>query len=233
MELTIREAAKLLKVTEGEVYGWIEEGGLPACKVGGLFHLNREELIEWATAAGIRISPEILSVHNEKKENLPSVAEALEKGGVFFNVQGKNKRNVLEAVVKQIRLPKHVQRDFLLQVLLAREAMGSTGIGDGIAIPHPRNPIVLNIVEPLVSLHFLKKPVDFEAMDGKPVDTLFMIISPTIQEHLQLLSRLAFVLHEPSFKAVLKRRKTAGDILAEMKKLESAIRLRDARAKGK
>ena len=64
-------------------------------------------------------------------------------------------------------MPDEVDRDFLLTVLEAREAMGSTGIGDGIAIPHVRNPILLHVKRPFVSLFLLKQPVDFDAIDGK------------------------------------------------------------------
>ena len=59
-------------------------------------------------------------------------------------------------------------REFLYQILLARESLGSTGIGDGVAIPHVRNPVVLHVSEPVVTLSFLETPIDFHALDGKP-----------------------------------------------------------------
>jgi mannitol/fructose-specific phosphotransferase system IIA component (Ntr-type) len=90
-----------------------------------------------------------------------------------------------------------VDREFLYKVLLARESLGSTGIGDGIAIPHVRNPIVLHLSRPIVTLCFLERPVDFGALDGQPVNTLFTLISPTVRAHLHLLSRLAFTLRDP------------------------------------
>ena len=57
-------------------------------------------------------------------------------------------------------------------MLEAREAMGSTGIGDGIAIPHARYPVVLHLDKPLVSLCFLEQPIDFGALDARPVQAL-------------------------------------------------------------
>lgn len=226
MELTVREAAGLCDVNEDTVYQWIESGGLPARKVAGRLRLNREELVEWATASGVRISPNVLNTGDEKNDPILSVADALEQGGVFHDVVGDDKPAVLKAVVELIQLPKTVRRDFLLQVLMAREALGSTGVGDGIAIPHPRNPIVLNVARPLISLHFLRHPVDFEALDGKPVDTLFMIISPTIRMHLHVLSTLAFFLHDPSIKTLLKQKTAAEEILADMRRAETAFQLK-------
>ena len=81
--------------------------------------------------------------------------------------------------------------------ILAREALGSTGIGDGIAIPRVRNPIVLHLSRPIVTLCFLERPVDFGALDGQPVTTLFTLISPTVRAHLHLLSRLSYNMQLP------------------------------------
>ena len=63
-----------------------------------------------------------------------------------------------------LRLPDEVDREFLFQVLVAREALEPTAIGDGIAIPHVRNPIVLHVPEPAITLCFLEAAVDFGAL---------------------------------------------------------------------
>lgn len=63
-------------------------------------------------------------------------------------------------VVEAMRLPEAVDREQLLQVLLAREALASTAIGDGVAIPHVRNPIVLHVARPAITLCLLERPVD-------------------------------------------------------------------------
>ena len=125
------------------------------------------------------------------------IVRRLGGGGIFYRLAGKDKPAVLRSVVEMLRLPDKVDREFLLQVLLAREALESTAIGDGIAIPHVRNPIVLHVPQPMVTLCFLEAPVDFGALDGQPVQTLFTLISPTVKAHLHLLSRLAFALRDP------------------------------------
>ncbi len=98
-----------------------------------------------------------------------------------------------------MRLPEEVDRKFLLSVILARESLGSTGFGRGIAIPHVRNPIVLHIPRPMITLCFLETPIEFGAIDGQPVHTLFTLISPTVQAHLHLLSRLTYGLRQAQF----------------------------------
>jgi PTS system nitrogen regulatory IIA component len=107
-----------------------------------------------------------------------------------------------------------MDRDLLLDVILARESLGSTGVGDGIAIPHVRNPIVMHIPQPLVTLCFLATPVEFAAVDGKPVHTLFTLVCPAIKAHLRLLSRLSFGLGHAPFADAVRRRAPRDEILA-------------------
>src|SRR5262249_38252961 len=104
-------------------------------------------------------------------------------------------------------------RSVLLQLFVSREAAGSTAAGDGIAIPHPRFPVVLPDGRPMLTLFFLEQPVDFGALDRQPVHTLFVLISPTIRTHLRMLARIACALRDERFRAVLKRRGSKEEIL--------------------
>ncbi len=222
MELRIRDAAKLFSVSESKIRQWIQDNGLPAQEVRGQYRLNRAELLEWATAHHIPLSSEIFA-ELKNGATLPGLAAALEVGGVFHNVIASDRESALRAVVKNLPLPEDADPEFLFEVLLARESVGSTGIGDGIAIPHVRNPVVLHVNQPIVSLCFLNTPVDFGAIDGKPVFALFGLISPTVRIHLHVLSRLAYGLQDPGFKAAVVRKATAAEILNEARRVEAAI----------
>jgi PTS system nitrogen regulatory IIA component len=129
----------------------------------------------------------------------------------------------LTAAVNALPLPATIQRPFLLQMLLAREAMGSTGIGEGIALPHPRNPIVLKVDKPLVSMLFLEQPLDFNAIDRQPVTVLFLLISPTVRTHLHLLSRIAYAVQNPSVKKLLNVKAPATELLNALRAVENTI----------
>ena len=96
----------------------------------------------------------------------------------------------MRALVARLPLPPEQDRDTLYSVLEAREAIGSTGVGDGIAIPHVRNPIVLHVDDPFVMLALLQTPVEFGAIDDQPVHALFMVVSPTVPVHLRILAEL-------------------------------------------
>ncbi|HJV37055.1 PTS sugar transporter subunit IIA [Geomonas sp.] len=203
MLMNASEVARLLKKDESTIVKWIKKEKLPAVLVRGNYRINRVDLLEWATEHSITVPPELFAAA-EADVTLPTLAEALEAGGVHCSVPGDDKLSVLRNVVNLLKLPPQMDPEFLLQVLLAREAIGTTAVGDGIAIPHVRNPILLqDKPSPAITLCFLEKPIDFGALDGKPVRILFMLTSPTVRVHLHLLSRLAYALHDPQFRATL------------------------------
>ena len=218
MQLTVRDAARLLNLSERALMEHVEKGDLPFHNVAGRRFLNRDELVEWATARGL---PVALTAAAED-ETMPTLGAALEAGGIVHGLPGNDKDSVLRHLVESMPLPADVDPDFLHSVLLAREALGSTAVGDGVAIPHPRSPILLRVPAPLVTLCFLETPIDFGALDGQPVQVLFSTISPTTRAHLHLLSLLAFALRDPAFKECLVRRAGAAEILAAVHRLEAA-----------
>src|SRR5205823_1172974 len=115
------------------------------------------ELLEWATVRKIEIRPHFFQAQAGAAQ--AGLEPALRAGGIHYHVQGADKEAVLRAIVECMPLPPSMDRDFLLQVLLNREALGSTGIGDGLAIPHPRYPVVLAVPRPFITLCFLDKPI--------------------------------------------------------------------------
>jgi PTS system nitrogen regulatory IIA component len=116
-----------------------------------------------------------------------------------------------------------MDREFVFQVLMARETSGSTGIGGGIAIPHARSPMVLHVPHASMSLCFLRQPIDFAAIDRQPVHTIFSIISPTSRVHLHLLSRLAAALHDQEFLKIIAARGSGEEILREAARVEATF----------
>lgn len=223
MQLTVRDLTKLLNVAESTVSRWIKQRGLPAHQVGGQHRVNRAELLEWATANNVRVSLELFDHLEADAEIVPSLSEALEVGGIHYQLPDTNKDQALRALVQVLPLPSGVDRELLLRLFLAREASASTAIGDGIAIPHVRNPIVLHVARPAVTLAFLSQAVDFGALDGKPVHVLFSIISPTNRSHLQLLSRLSFALHDSKLRETVSRQAAREQVLQEVRRVEAGM----------
>lgn len=223
MNLTLDDVVRLFGVSEKTIQRWIKAGGLPACRVNQQYRFNRSDLIEWASANQIDMTPVV-------DETAPgTLADALESGGVHIHVEGRDKTSVLAAVVERLNLPEPFDRAALLNILMTREEMGSTAIGDGIAIPHPRNPIVLGVQKPSVSLCLLAEPIDFGALDGRPVNILFTLISPTVPAHLAMLSRLMFLLRDQPLKELLRNQAPPDVILSEVRRVEASLNVETER----
>jgi nitrogen PTS system EIIA component len=232
MNLAVREAAKILNVAERTIYRWIDQGILPVYRVNEQYRLNRAELLEWATSRKLNVSVQVLAEPEGDLTPRCSLMDALRTGGIFYRVDGTDKASVLRSVVEMLRLPEEVDREFLFQVLLERESLGSTGIGDGIAIPHVRNPVVLHVTQPSITLCFSEHPIDFDSLDGEPVSTLFTLISPTVRSHLHMLSRLGLVLRDSDVQAALKRQASRDEILTEMGRAEACLVVLNDRTRG-
>ena len=224
MQLTVRDVSRFLNVPESTVTRWIKQRGLPSQHVGGQYRFNRVELLEWATAnrdqglrGGVRppggrrrAGPEPGRGARSRRDLLPGARTPI-------------RSSPSGPLVELLPLPEGVDRELLLRLFLAREASASTAIGDGIALPHVRNPIVLHVERPMVTLCFLEQPVDFGALDGKPVHVLFSLICPTMRSHLQILSRLSYALHDEKFKEVVIRQGPREEILREARRVEAAL----------
>jgi PTS system nitrogen regulatory IIA component len=224
MNISVKDAARLLTVSEKTIYRWIKQEIIPVYRVSEQYRFNRSELLDWATSRRVNIAPEVFQEPESDEQPLPMLSEALEAGGIFYRLEGKDREEVLTDMVNHLRLPDEVDRNYLFQVLLARERLASTAVGQGIAIPHPRNPVLLHVTKPTVTLSFLEKPVDYFALDKEPVNILFTLISPTVRAHLHLLSKLGFVLRDPTFRKVLNEVGSREEIFSVLNRLESTLR---------
>ncbi|MCX7848283.1 MAG: PTS sugar transporter subunit IIA [bacterium] len=224
MDLTVKDVAKLLKVSERTVYRWIQQEAIPAYKILDQYRFNRAELLQWAASRKIGVSADLVQEGERSAEPLPTLVEALRRGGIYYRVEGKTKEEVFRAMLEVMRLPEEVDREFFLRVLLAREELATTAVGDGIAIPHVRNPLVLHVPQSFVSLCFLDQAVEFGALDGQPVSSLFTVVSASVRVHLHLLSRLAFALRDAGFKESVVKQERREKILAEAARVEGMLR---------
>jgi len=89
----------------------------------------------------------------------------------------------------------------------------TTAIGDGVAIPHLRVPVVVNMSRPMLGLFFMNQPINMAALDRKPVHTLFLLLSLSPRQHLDLLARLAFLFRQAEFVNLLRDRAKPSAIL--------------------
>jgi PTS system nitrogen regulatory IIA component len=146
----------------------------------------------------------------------------VERGGVYYDVPGNSPREALAHIIGQAVFPAPADREGLLEAVLEREALMSTAVGKGIAMPHPRNPAVSRPEEQAVAIAFLKDPVNWNALDGGPVHTVILIVSASAKLHLHTLSMVNFFCQQEPFYALLAKRAPAGEIIRHIRDAERA-----------
>lgn len=131
------------------------------------------------------------------------LSEILEKDNIIADLKAKDKKRVLEELVETMVLGHpSLKKEALVKVLLERERLGSTGIGDGVAIPHGK---FQGVTEPMISFGRSLKGLDFDSMDGQPAYLFFLLVAPenSASIHLRALARIAKILKNSSFRKVL------------------------------
>ena len=221
---TLEEIAHRLNLSIETLDRWIRQGRIPVSKTGGdMGMFDDVELNKWAAR-----QEKILSACEDTGDGQCHASKfvlvsAMENGGVYHGIGGADRDSVLQAAVRQVPGLSATQQEGLFQQLLAREQLTSTGIGHGIAIPHPRNPLQEGISTAMVVTCFLENHVPFNAIDDLPVSTLFLILSPAVGCHLNLLSRLSFCLRDRAFISLIKTGPAADDLLAYVRRMEAQI----------
>ena len=148
----------------------------------------------------------MIKPETNKTEIITGLGELLRKGGIYYSVPGNNVRDALESCISKIQLPDSIAAETLLDAVLEREMLMSTSLGNGIAIPHPRNPLIVNPENQFCALAFLDNPVDWKSLDGNAVDTIFMIVSSSAKFHLHTLSIISYLCTQDSFIKHLRER---------------------------
>ena len=156
-------------------------------------------------------------IKTEKSENL---AFLIERGGVYHQMEGSNPREIIASLIKSLPGIPGLDRDALLQASLEREALMSTGIGRGIAVPHPRNPMLGENGQPFVAMGFLSEPVDWNTPDGSRVHTVFLLVSVSAGQHLNTLSKINFLCQQEKILSLVKAQASQDDIIAAIREAE-------------
>ena len=151
------------------------------------------------------------------------ITDILKKECIIPELMAKNKRQVLEELADALvgSLPAgRVEQDTLVEVLCEREKLGSTGIGDGIAIPHGK---IFGLDEPAISFGRSTEGVDFDSMDDRPTHLFFLLVTPenSAGTHLRILARIARLLKSDAFRKKLLDAVTTDEIFEIITKEES------------
>jgi len=152
-----------------------------------------------------------------------SLAALVERGGVYYDVPGASPKELIDGLIGLIPSIEAVSPEELRRQIMEREAIVSTGVGHGIALPHPRNPVLEGSnEEPLVAIAFPVMPVNWDTQDGSKVHTVFLIISSSSKQHLSTLSKINFLCQKEKFRSLIEARVSKKEIIEAIKEAENS-----------
>lgn len=127
----------------------------------------------------------------------------IDKQSVLASLKAPNKKQLLQELSQALAAQVAVDHRVIFETLLKREKLGSTGIGQGIAIPHGKLPSIARVYGLFARL---AQPVDFDSVDGQPVDLVFVLLAPEDAgaDHLKALAKISRVLRDPAMVAKLR-----------------------------
>ena len=131
------------------------------------------------------------------------ITELILRGGVFSDVEAKTPQEVYKKITDLMKLPEGVEAAQVCKALCDREAVLSTAVGNGYALPHARASLMKNENEQRICVVYLKTPLEMKAPDDKPVDTMFILLTQNSQVHLKILASLAALFRESEFKKAI------------------------------
>ncbi|MDD3119135.1 MAG: PTS sugar transporter subunit IIA [Victivallales bacterium] len=224
MDLKLKDVADMLKVSEKTVYRWVNDNLIPYYRINRQYRFNREELKAWLLTSRIgqgETASDALLAEEDKVDKVDMVS-CIGRGGIFYRVSGDDVETVIRNAVAIMPIPAELEPETVIHQLLQREAIISTGMGDGIAIPHPHVPLLSNVRHESISICFLERPVDFRALDREPVFVLFVVLSANARRHLEMLAKISYLCHQAAFRELLRcralRRELVDFIAVEQKK---------------
>ena len=196
MDLKLKDVAELLNVSETTVRRWISDSRIPYYRLNNQFRFSRNEIESWVLSCkqGGEFSPFVSEDAEPKNECLGTqqfgLYRAIHKAGVYHDIPGSTKEEVIRNAVGLIAADICLDAEVITELLLDREKLMPTALSNGVAVPHTRDFLLQESFD-VVAVVFPKEPIEYGALDGKPVDVLFFLFACDDKRHLHLLAKLA------------------------------------------
>ncbi len=208
--LSIEEVAARLNVSVEKLNHWVKQDKFPCQIKKGKMAFSDTAIKTWLEdnlkAAHNKLTAEHQSLQTPPPRRGRSMFDFILRGGVFYNIDGATPQDVITNALNAMPLPNYCNKAGVIEQILERESIVSTALGNGVAVPHARNPLMEHEDDERIAICFLRHPIDFRALDREPVTALFIMMSHARRSHLQMLQRISFFCSQDDFIAMLKRR---------------------------
>lgn len=235
MDLKIKDVADLLNVSETTIRRWLSEGKIPAYRLNRQYRFSRIEIEDWVMSqklGQIKDSevatnpPEDAESSKNSKNTLGiqqySLYRAIHKGGVYNQIEGGNKEDIICEGSRLIAQRFDWDAEVVTELLLDREKLVPTALNNGIGVPHARD-FLLNKHFDAISVVFPKSPIEYGALDSKPVHTLFFLFACEDKRHLHLLAKLAHLCSQADALSFFSTQPSQEKLLDYIKNWESTL----------
>ncbi len=142
-----------------------------------------------------------------------TIANLIQKGDVFTDVPGNSVSEIYKFVSESFDLPSEYDPKNICAELLERENVLSTAVGNGIALPHPRRPLLKNADEQRIYVCYLREPINMNAPDSRKVFVLFILFTSNTQSHIKILSELAKLFRSVPFRKFLETKPDQNELV--------------------
>ncbi len=226
MDLKLKDVTELLNVSETTIKRWISDGKIPYYRLNNQYRFSRSEIENWVLSCkqGGDFSPFDEDLPKERLGTQQfGLYRAIHKGGVYRDVPGDSKEEVIRNAMKQIAQDLHLDAEVITELLLDRENLMPTALSNGIGVPHTRD-FLLQESYDVIGVVFPAQPIEYGALDGQPVHTLFFLFACDDKRHLHLLAKLAHLSSKPENLAYLQHHPTKPQLLDYIKAWEANIK---------
>lgn len=149
-----------------------------------------------------------------------SIVDLIHKGGIYNDIEGKSPEEIYKKICGMIPLPDYITPEIAYAALCDREKVLSTAVGNGIALPHARSPIMKSDKDQRICIVYLKNPLDMKAPDERRVYVMFILLTFNSQSHLKVLSELVKMFRRPQFRKLLESHAGEAEILNAIRELD-------------
>lgn len=240
MDLKIKDVAELLNVSETTIRRWLSDGKIPAYRLNHQYRFSRIEIENWMMSCKVDhekhlsfSQPEqIYPLPEDKKE--PSISRsgtqqfglyrAVNKGEVYMDIPGDTKEEVIKNTIEKVAKKFNFDAEVVSELFLDREKLMPTSLNNGIAVPHSRDFILRGHASDIVVVVFPKKAINYGALDGKPVHSMFFLFSSDDKKHLHLLAKIAHLSNNSESLALLEEKPSKESFLEFLKDWEVKLR---------
>ncbi|TWI71803.1 phosphotransferase IIA-like nitrogen-regulatory protein PtsN [Desulfobotulus alkaliphilus] len=221
--LRLQETAAGLDLPVHTLERWIRQGRIPVVLVDNFCVFREEALARWARQHHMPFRIREKDAASQGVFCSEGLGAALQRGAVMHLLDCKDREDLLWQMVRAVPFLPPAMEGLLLEKLLERESMVSTGVGRGIALPHPRVPLDNFPEKSCIITAFPHEPVAYGAMDGQPVFVLFLLLARDVKAHLHLLSRLSHCLQDERVYALLMEKPEKSALLEMLAAKEKAL----------